>query len=639
MSIDFSDLDQRLFGWLARLPRELAARMPRPERVALAEVEARLTLLASAVAERRVSLVASDGLGAIAGGAIALPRTLETLPTREENLALYTMRTILDASIVALDAVVDARVPESTRRAAALILLPNRFARFEAELPGVLRLRASLAPSWKAHLGRFAVRDAADRALLAVARAAIGAGPGVARVTSMAQHLARVTDAEALALALALAEAMEREGGLGARLSRLDLPLVSPLPRREPRIAPDDAGVVADPATRGGTERVARARDAIERIRLPRPEDENPLVHSFEKVRTAESYRGGSKSIDARDELEEHVDAIDELEVGQLVRTSIAARSVYRLDAVLSGIEAQPEPDPSGGEGVAYDEWAGSRYRERYCRVFVERAEAREGALSIVVPPDVADGARRAFETVLDARRPTPRRADGDEIDLDAALDRAVSLRAGFDPGDRVYVERRVVERDVATLVLLDASSSADGFLDGRHVLAIERLATATLGDALDQLGDRFMVAGFHSQTHADCRFVVVKDFEEPWRARRQSLLGLEPKGYTRIGAALRHATAQLARVRARRRLLLLVTDGRPTDYDAYEGRYGVDDVRMAFHECARAGVLPHAVCVASAGTPHLTAMFGPSGFSTLASPSELGACFVALEARVRLHS
>ena len=38
-------------------------------------------------------------------------------------------------------------------------------------------------------------------------------------------------------------------------------------------------------------------------------------------------------------------------------------------------------------------------------------------------------------------------------------------------------------------------------------------------------------------------------------------------------------------------RLLLVPTDGKPNDPDRYEGRYGIEDTRMALHEARRAGV------------------------------------------------
>ena len=54
------------------------------------------------------------------------------------------------------------------------------------------------------------------------------------------------------------------------------------------------------------------------------------------------------------------------------------------------------------------------------------------------------------------------------------------------------------------------------------------------------------------------------------------------PRGYTRAGAAIRHAAALLERQPAAHRLLLIISDGKPNDIDGYEGLSGVEDTRQA---------------------------------------------------------
>ena len=95
------------------------------------------------------------------------------------------------------------------------------------------------------------------------------------------------------------------------------------------------------------------------------------------------------------------------------------------------------------------------------------------------------------------------------------------------------------------------------------------------LGDALAAAETELSVAAFSSQTRLDCRFELIKTFAEPWGSARHRLEAVTPRGYTRIGPALRHATELLRERAARRKLLLLLTDGKPNDYDRYEGRHG----------------------------------------------------------------
>lgn len=102
-----------------------------------------------------------------------------------------------------------------------------------------------------------------------------------------------------------------------------------------------------------------------------------------------------------------------------------------------------------------------------------------------------------------------------------------------------------------------------------------------------------------------------VKGWNDPWPVARDRLRAIAPQGYTRIGPALRHATAGLAAESADQRLLLLVSDGKPTDYDRYEGRYGVGDIRQALREADRVGVRVHALAVDAVARDYLPPMFG----------------------------
>jgi nitric oxide reductase NorD protein len=174
-------------------------------------------------------------------------------------------------------------------------------------------------------------------------------------------------------------------------------------------------------------------------------------------------------------------------------------------------------------------------------------------------------------------------------------------------------------------MVLVDRSLSTDGWIGGERVLDLSREAVTVIAEALEGLVPELAVAGFSSHTRKHCRFTVIKAMNEPWAHARLRLGGVEPEGYTRIGPALRHATHVLEQTRAERRLLLLVTDGKPNDYDRYEGRYGVHDVRHAVLEAASHGVHVHALAIDPSAEHGLAEMFRDHRYTLLRSPHELG--------------
>ena len=143
-------------------------------------------------------------------------------------------------------------------------------------------------------------------------------------------------------------------------------------------------------------------------------------------------------------------------------------------------------------------------------------------------------------------------------------------------------------------LVLLDISQSTNDIVRGDigSVLALERAATALLAHAMGGLGDPFALHAFCSNGREEVRYVRIKDFSEPYDgAARARLAGLRGSLSTRMGAAIRHAGRLLERQLTHRRLLLIVTDGEPSDVDVADRRYLVEDARKAVASLSLEGI------------------------------------------------
>jgi hypothetical protein len=103
----------------------------------------------------------------------------------------------------------------------------------------------------------------------------------------------------------------------------------------------------------------------------------------------------------------------------------------------------------------------------------------------------------------------------------------------------------------------------------------------------------------------------------------------LEPNGYTRTGAAIRHTSTLLGAQRTRYRLLLMLSDGKPNDVDEYEGRYGIEDSRQAVSEARIQGIVPFCLTVDREAPAYLPSIFGASGYTLLRRPELLPAVLV----------
>lgn len=275
--------------------------------------------------------------------------------------------------------------------------------------------------------------------------------------------------------------------------------------------------------------------------------------------------------------------------------------------------------DDAYPDSFVYDEWDGEirDYRSGWCRVIEQRVQ--EGS------PDFAEGVlarhgsmvallRRYFETIRpEGLRRLYGRADGEEVDLDAAIRRRVDQRAGAEPVDRIYVRRDRRERDVAVAFLVDVSGSTSRVIDAqaRRVIDIEKEGLVLLTEALEATGDQYAIYGYSGRGRRRVDFLVFKDFEETGPGRAMHRIGTAaPRHQNRDGAAIRHATRRLMARQAKVRLLVLINDGKPLD-DGYADEYSLEDTKMALREARMRGVEPFCITVDREADDYLRRMYG----------------------------
>jgi nitric oxide reductase activation protein len=563
----------------------------------------------------------TDDVAGVAGALYLFPRTIDIAPSRALNVEALTVRVVWSTIVEALE-------PPATGDPLLdmAVLAPAVKARLLAQFPPLAQVLPVLE---RAVLdGRPTPEPTDERGVVieATARRALGATPSPVLPSFAWDAAERLLAGERPPLPASARRWLRAPRPLPP------VPLwgsLLPRPARLPAVtAPtDDANALS-----GGTEVAKPRANAVERINEPKQElNENPLVHSFEKVHTLEEYKGGSKRIDGDDELASHQKALDELDLRQTVRSHQRARSLYRADLLLGGEAGDVEDADAAPAEALYDEWdeAKHAWKRGWCRLTTRQVPISDPAVAAL--PGLrarlvraTTGVRMVFEQLEAARAWKLRQRDGSDVDVDAVVARYGALRAGHCSEARLYATRRRHSRDTAVLLLLDASLSTDAWVANRRVLDVEKEAVLVLGDALEGLFDEVAVAAFCSQTRRDCRFLVVKGLKDPWTTGAQRLMSLEPHGFTRIGPAIRHATTELLACGAKQKLLLLVSDGKPSDVDRYEGRYGVADVHRAVLDAKGAGVAVHALAVDPAAKAWLPAMFGHGCASVVSKPDDL---------------
>lgn len=326
-------------------------------------------------------------------------------------------------------------------------------------------------------------------------------------------------------------------------------------------------------------------------------------------------------------------------------------------------------------QSFVYDEWdfRARDYRPEWCRV--RQQTLAEGSLdfytrTLQTYAGMVSAVRKQFEMLRPERlRRRKRLLHGDEIDLDLAIEHMVDRRARQAPNDKLYWKQNKDERDVVVALLLDMSAStdeqirplerysADGqriFERGKRIIDIEKESIVLLIKALESIGDRFGIYGFSGHGRSNIQFYVIKEITEPLNDMvKRRLDRIAPVQGTRMGGAIRHTISKLDAVEAKTKILMVLSDGRPQDYDygrdpgdleysihsfmewmvmpsldemldRRDKEYAIHDTKQALNEAKQRAIIPFCLSVDRAGHDYLKAMCGDIGYEVVSDIESL---------------
>lgn len=390
---------------------------------------------------------------------------------------------------------------------------------------------------------------------------------------------------------------------------------------------------LADPQqVRGGEEQEPGSGQATDEQRLrkqaTRVEDHagksGLLLFRLENLFSWSEHLDLDRTGDDSDDLDAArvAEDLDEL---ALSRQRMRKAGGIRLDLDLPSAEADDLPL---GAGHLLPEWD---YRKQQ---LIERHACVQMMLPRDAQPSVlsehlqatAKRLRRQFAALRCEPQWRHHQTSGEEVDLQAWIDFSIQQRVGQAAEQGLFIDRRKRSRDLATLLLADLSMSTDAHLDNEHrVIDVIMDGLQLFAEAIEAAGDRFALYGFSSLRRHHVRMLQLKRFDERHDEHvRGRIQALKPGYYTRMGAAIRRAVELLEVRREKRKLLLLVTDGKPNDLDLYEGRYGVEDTRQAVLEARRKGLLVFCITIDREAGDYLPYMFGSHGYLLIRDPVQL---------------
>ena len=327
---------------------------------------------------------------------------------------------------------------------------------------------------------------------------------------------------------------------------------------------------------------------------------------------------------DEEDTARNAADSMDEITLSNTTK-----RAATKLSFNLNLSPEDIEIERLSGKHL-YPEWDYRKgiYNEDFCNVLT--------SVGVEAPPGQewkADAeswrriraVKRQFEALRPKREILRAQLDGPEFDMDALIRSRVDFLAHGEGSDRIYLQAREQGRDLAVAVLIDVSRSTESWIEGRQVIEVAREALAALTLGLAASGDEFAIYSFSSLKNKRIFLTTIKDFDERSGPKILSRIGaLKPGFYTRLGAALRHVSQELEKRPNEKRLILVITDGKPNDLDHYEGRYGIEDTKKAIKEARYAGNMVYGVTIDAKAQSYFPYIFGNGAFSIISNAGKL---------------
>jgi nitric oxide reductase NorD protein len=389
------------------------------------------------------------------------------------------------------------------------------------------------------------------------------------------------------------------------------------------------------------TELDANPSDEVTTVGVDKKQiEDNVVTNNFEKVDTASEFNGTFRDMDGDDTLSDDEDAIRELNLKHTVRADDISHSVYKAEFVNSKSQILVDSEANKNYHLLYDEWDYKKrtYKPNFCKVYPKFLHANtQNYANRVLRENVKTKNEmfKLFAQVHNEYEKVNKVVSGEEIDFDAVIDAFAEIKAHRTPSDKIYTSKRKRKKDLSVLILMDTSLSADGYTNNEHVLTVEKNAVLLFGEVLSQYDISFQVDTFSSRTRNNCAYNHVKTFGENWSKTRNRVGAIEAEGYTRIGTALRHAGSLIEKESTSRKWIILLSDGKPNDYDTYEGDYGLEDVKRALLELENKHVNAFSLAIEHQAKYYLPQMFGHNNYNILPKSADLPIAFSKFYRRI----
>lgn len=323
------------------------------------------------------------------------------------------------------------------------------------------------------------------------------------------------------------------------------------------------------------------------------------------------------------DNLDDMANDLDYLSIAKDDKTS-AKRIQFDLDMGSTTLAHE-----SLTQGIRYPEW---HYKKQQlipdlCRVYPLNSDISDEQALPTHLVKTASLLKRQFASIRSQRHWRRNQEEGDELDLESYINFFGQKDTdGGESSVNLFQKLIAQNRDLASLVLADLSLSTQaGINDDIQVIDVIKDSLYLFAECLEGTQDQFALYGFNSQKRERVDFLKIKGFNEKYSPLiRGNIHQIRPGYYTRMGAAIRHASQILQKQKQQKKVLLLLSDGKPNDLDQYDGRYGLEDTRQAIKEAKQLGLITFCITIDQQAETYLPYIFGRNGYACIKDIEQL---------------
>jgi len=362
----------------------------------------------------------------------------------------------------------------------------------------------------------------------------------------------------------------------------------------------------------------------IEESNIEKDKKKNtPFSSVVEHMKTVEEYNGGNKKIDGENENKD-LSILNELNIKKTTKTNIPSNSIFSSNIINNiSISEVKDTEVINIKKILYDEWdyKKRKYYKNWCSVYEKKNKSLNKNIEYIEKillnnKKNINFLKEKLKFIISEKTWKKRQLHGEDIDFDSVIDNYENIIKSF--YEKIYKFQKPKYNDLSISILLDSSLSTDSYSNNKKIINIIKEISIIICSSINNLIKYFSISSFYSNTRLDCKYIIIKNFNDDWDKKKYNTDLIFPNGYTRIGPALRHATNSIKKLKTKKKLILLISDGKPTDYDEYEGEYGINDVKHAIIEANKLKIEVKSLIIDDVPRPYFTSMLGINNYQLI---------------------